>query len=116
MTTKAKSEERPAHATKFEPKIETELAGVRFQNPVLTASGTFGYGKEFAHLMDLNKLGGIVVKGISAEPMEGNPPPRIYETDSGMLNAIGLQNVVDRVKAALGVRHDRLRIRLECRE
>jgi len=93
MTTKAKSEERPAHATKFEPKIETELAGVRFQNPVLTASGTFGYGKEFAHLMDLNKLGGIVVKGISAEPMEGNPPPRIYETDSGMLNAIGLQNV-----------------------
>lgn len=67
--------------------------GVRFQNPVLTASGTFGYGKEFDKLIDLNQLGGIVVKGISADPMPGNPPPRIYETDSGMLNAIGLQNV-----------------------
>ena len=77
----------------FEPNIETEVAGVRFQNPVLTASGTFGYGKEFAHLIDLNRLGGICVKGNSAEPMEGNPSPRIYETDAGMLNAIGLQNV-----------------------
>ncbi len=73
--------------------METTIAGVRFQNPVLTASGTFGYGQEFAHLIDLNKLGGICVKGISAEPMPGNPAPRIYETDSGMLNAIGLQNV-----------------------
>ncbi len=79
--------------TDFVPEIETEVAGVRFQNPVLTASGTFGYGREFAHLLDLNQLGGIVVKGISAEPMPGNPPPRIYETESGMLNAIGLQNV-----------------------
>jgi dihydroorotate dehydrogenase (NAD+) catalytic subunit len=77
----------------FVPALETELAGVRLENPVLTASGTFGYGKEFAHLIDLNQLGGIVVKGISVEPMEGNPAPRIYETDSGMLNAIGLQNV-----------------------
>jgi dihydroorotate dehydrogenase (NAD+) catalytic subunit len=78
---------------KFDPQIETTIADVRFQNPVWTASGTFGYGKEFAHLIDLNQLGAIVVKGISAEPMEGNPAPRIYETDSGMLNAIGLQNV-----------------------
>lgn len=77
----------------FVPRIDTTIAGVRFQNPVLTASGTFGYGEEFAHLIDLNQLGGIVVKGISAEPMEGNPAPRIYETESGMLNAIGLQNV-----------------------
>ncbi len=77
----------------FVPRLETEIAGVHFENPVLTASGTFGYGKEFAHLLDLNRLGGIVVKGISVEPMEGNPAPRIYETDSGMLNAIGLQNV-----------------------
>jgi dihydroorotate dehydrogenase (NAD+) catalytic subunit len=77
----------------FVPAIATEIAGVHFANPVLTASGTFGYGQEFAHLIDLNQLGGIVVKGISAEPMSGNPPPRIYETDSGMLNAIGLQNV-----------------------
>jgi len=83
----------PAPAEEFAPQIETEIAGVRFQNPVWTASGTFGYGKEFAHLIDLNQLGAICVKGISPEPMEGNPPPRIYETDSGMLNAIGLQNV-----------------------
>ncbi len=83
----------PGAAEAFEPRIDTTIAGVHFQNPVMTASGTFGYGKEFAHLMDLNRLGGIVVKGISAEPMPGNPPPRIYETDSGMLNAIGLQNV-----------------------
>jgi dihydroorotate dehydrogenase (NAD+) catalytic subunit len=77
----------------FVPRIDTEVAGVHFQNPVLTASGTFGYGQEFSELVDLNRLGGIVVKGISAEPMPGNPAPRIYETDSGMLNAIGLQNV-----------------------
>ena len=76
-----------------QPNLATEIAGVHFDNPVLTASGTFGYGREFADLIDLNQLGGIVVKGISAEPMAGNPSPRIYETDSGMLNAIGLQNV-----------------------
>jgi dihydroorotate dehydrogenase (NAD+) catalytic subunit len=77
----------------FVPRLDTTIAGVHFQNPVMTASGTFGYGQEFAHLIDLNQLGGIAVKGISAEPMPGNPPPRIYETASGMLNAIGLQNV-----------------------
>lgn len=89
-----KSESSVQSAEKsFSPRIDTEIAGVHFENPVLTASGTFGYGREFAHLIDLNSLGGIVVKGISAEPMSGNPPPRIYETDSGMLNAIGLQNV-----------------------
>lgn len=66
---------------------------MKFQNPVWTASGTFGYGREFAQLIDLNQLGAIVVKGISPQPMEGNPAPRIYETESGMLNAIGLQNV-----------------------
>jgi dihydroorotate dehydrogenase (NAD+) catalytic subunit len=77
----------------FLPHLDLEIAGVRFQNPVLTASGTFGYGREFAELIDLNRLGGICVKGISADPLPGNPPPRIYETDSGMLNAIGLQNV-----------------------
>jgi dihydroorotate dehydrogenase (NAD+) catalytic subunit len=94
-----KSEEKPGTNDKgprtsdFVPNIETTIAGIDFQNPVLTASGTFGYGQEFAHLLDLNKLGGICVKGISAEPMSGNAPPRIYETESGMLNAIGLQNV-----------------------
>jgi dihydroorotate dehydrogenase (NAD+) catalytic subunit len=77
----------------FTPQIEAEIAGIRFQNPVWTASGTFGYAKEFAHLIDLDQLGAVCVKGISADPMEGNPEPRIYETASGMLNAIGLQNV-----------------------
>jgi dihydroorotate dehydrogenase (NAD+) catalytic subunit len=86
-------EGRASAGEQFVPQIETEIAGIRFQNPVWTASGTFGYGKEFSPLIDLNELGAIVVKGISPEPMEGNPSPRIYETDSGMLNAIGLQNV-----------------------
>lgn len=83
----------PEKEDKFEPRIDIEVAGIHFENPVLTASGTFGYGQEFARLIDLNQLGGICVKGISADPMEGNPSPRIYETDAGMLNAIGLQNV-----------------------
>ena len=82
-----------ADAEAFSPRIDVEIAGIHFENPVLTASGTFGYGQEFARLIDLNRLGGICVKGISAEPMEGNASPRIYETTSGMLNAIGLQNV-----------------------
>ena len=73
--------------------MAVEIAGVRFKNPVLTASGTFGYGLEFAGLMDLNSIGGIVVKGLSMTPIKGNPPPRIYETASGMLNAIGWQNI-----------------------
>jgi len=76
-----------------QPKMDVHIGGVRFKNPVLTASGTFAYGIEFAHLMDLNSIGGIVVKGISMKPIEGNPPPRIYETASGMLNAIGWQNI-----------------------
>ena len=63
------------------------------KNPVMTASGTFGYGEEYSEFVDLNKLGAIVVKGLSLKPMEGNPSPRIYETPCGMLNAIGLQNV-----------------------
>jgi dihydroorotate dehydrogenase (NAD+) catalytic subunit len=75
------------------PRMAVEIAGVRFKNPVLTASGTFGYGLEFANLMDLNAIGGIVVKGLSMKPIKGNPPPRIYETASGMLNAIGWQNI-----------------------
>ena len=60
---------------------------------MLAASGTFGYGVEFRELVDLEVLGGIVVKGLSREPMDGNPPPRLYETHSGMLNSIGLQNI-----------------------
>jgi dihydroorotate dehydrogenase (NAD+) catalytic subunit len=75
------------------PRMAVDIAGVRFKNPVLTASGTFGYGLEFASFMDLNSIGGIVVKGLSMTPIKGNPPPRIYETASGMLNAIGWQNI-----------------------
>ncbi len=74
-------------------QLAVDIGGVRFKNPVLTASGTFAYGLEFAHLMDLGSIGGIVVKGISMKPIKGNPPPRICETPSGMLNAIGWQNI-----------------------
>ena len=69
------------------------VAGIRLKNPVMTASGTFGYGSEFMPYTDLSKLGGIVVKGLSLKPRQGNPSPRIVETPCGMLNAIGLQNV-----------------------
>ena len=75
------------------PDLSTEIAGVRLKNPVIAASGTFAYGVEFAHLVDLNRLGGLVVKGLSREPMQGHPSPRLHETASGMLNAVGLQNI-----------------------
>jgi dihydroorotate dehydrogenase (NAD+) catalytic subunit len=74
-------------------RLETSLCGIPLKNPVLAASGTFGYGVEFAELADLRQVGAIVVKGLSREPMEGNPPPRVYEAASGMINSIGLQNI-----------------------
>jgi dihydroorotate dehydrogenase (NAD+) catalytic subunit len=73
--------------------LSVSLAGLTLKNPVMTASGTFGYGVEFSRFGDLAGLGGIVVKGLSLKPREGNPVPRIAETPCGMLNAIGLQNV-----------------------
>lgn len=73
--------------------LSVRIGALLLSNPVIAASGTFGYGLEFAHLVDLNSLGGIVVKGLSLEPMEGAPPPRLCETSGGLLNAIGLQNV-----------------------
>src|SRR5580698_7063991 len=73
--------------------LRVSVGSVSLKNPVIAASGTFAYGIEFAQLVDLNRLGGIVVKGLSAQPMEGAPAPRICETASGMVNAIGLQNV-----------------------
>jgi len=73
--------------------LSVQIGAARLRNPILTASGTFGYGLEFAHLVDLDRLGGIVVKGLSREPMEGAPPPRLCETAGGMLNAVGLQNI-----------------------
>jgi dihydroorotate dehydrogenase (NAD+) catalytic subunit len=69
------------------------IGGIPLKNPVIAASGTFGYGLEFSPLLDLNELGGIVVKGLSLNPYPGNPPPRIMETTGGMLNSIGLQNI-----------------------
>ena len=73
--------------------LTVTIGHLKLKNPVMTASGTFGYGEEYSEFIDLNKLGAIIVKGISLKPMEGNPPPRICETPCGMLNAIGLQNV-----------------------
>jgi dihydroorotate dehydrogenase (NAD+) catalytic subunit len=75
------------------PDLSVKLGNLELQNPVMTASGTFGYGKEFKDLVDLNRLGGVIVKGLSLQPSKGNPPPRIAETPCGMLNAIGLENV-----------------------
>lgn len=73
--------------------LAVSFAGLTFKNPVIAASGTFGYGVEFADIVALERLGGFVVKGLSREPMAGNPPPRMFETAAGMLNAIGLQNI-----------------------
>ncbi len=72
--------------------LEVELAGIKFKNPVIAASGTFGFGREYSEYIDLNRLGGISVKGLTLEPRKGNKPPRIAETPAGILNSIGLQN------------------------
>ena len=72
--------------------LSVNIGNLRLKNPVMTASGTFGYGEEFADLIDLNQLGGIIVKGTTRMPRQGNPYPRMVETPSGMLNAVGLQN------------------------
>ena len=73
--------------------LELSLCGIPLKNPVIAASGTFGYGLEFATLVDLNAMGGIVVKGLSREEIPGNPEPRLWETEGGMMNSVGLQNV-----------------------
>jgi dihydroorotate dehydrogenase (NAD+) catalytic subunit len=75
------------------PDLSIDLCGVHLRNPVIAASGTFGYGLEFERLVDLEALGGIVVKGLSREPIEGNRAPRLWEAEAGMLNSVGLQNV-----------------------
>ncbi len=75
------------------PRLEVEVGRIRMKNPVMSASGTFGYGEEFSPFIDLDKLGAMVLKGITLKPKMGNPPPRIIETPSGILNSIGLQNV-----------------------
>ncbi len=78
--------------TENTPDLSVDIAGVRLQNPVMTASGTFGSGMEYSDFVDLSRLGAVVTKGVSGVPWEGNPTPRVAETPAGMLNAIGLQN------------------------
>lgn len=72
--------------------LKVNIGGLLLKNPVMTASGTFGYGEEFADFVDLSRLGGVIVKGTTLHHREGNPYPRMAETPSGMLNAVGLQN------------------------
>ena len=79
--------------TASHPDLSVNVAGLQLRNPVIAASGTFGYGVEFEDVVHLGKLGGLVVKGLSKDPIIGNPPPRLWETAAGMLNAIGLQNM-----------------------
>src|SRR5580704_6700070 len=74
-------------------RLSTHLCGIQLVNPVIAASGTYGYGLEFASVADLNAMGGLVVKGLSREPIAGNPPPRVWEAEAGMINSIGLQNI-----------------------
>jgi dihydroorotate dehydrogenase (NAD+) catalytic subunit len=83
----------PDKATHRRPDLSVKFAGITFKNPVIAAAGTFGYGVEFEDIVTLEKLGGFVTKGLSREPMVGNPPPRLFETAAGMLNSIGLQNI-----------------------
>jgi dihydroorotate dehydrogenase (NAD+) catalytic subunit len=74
------------------PDLSVRIGNIKLKNPVIVASGTFGFGEEFEDFFNLNHLGGIIPKGISLKPMVGNPPPRIFETEGGILNSIGLQN------------------------
>jgi dihydroorotate dehydrogenase (NAD+) catalytic subunit len=74
------------------PKMDVEICGVHFKNPIITASGTFGFGKEYSDYVDINSIGGIAVKGLTLNPRRGNPPPRVAETPSGIINSVGLQN------------------------
>src|SRR5438094_9628324 len=83
----------PARGARGAPRMSVTVAGIQLKNPVIAASGTFAYGLEFEDVVHLDRLGGFVVKGLSREPIIGNPPPRLYETAAGMLNAIGLQNI-----------------------
>jgi dihydroorotate dehydrogenase (NAD+) catalytic subunit len=85
---------KPAASERFNgTDMRVSFAGMTFKNPIIAASGTFGYGVEFEDIVALERLGGFVVKGLSREPMPGNPPPRMFETSAGMLNSIGLQNI-----------------------
>ena len=84
---------RPRRGAQPKPDLSVSFAGLKLKNPVIAASGTFSYGVEFEDVVHLDRLGGFVVKGLSREPMPGNPPPRLFETAAGMVNSIGLQNI-----------------------
>src|SRR5277367_6530295 len=84
----ARSPQRPASVD-----LRVSIGTLTLKNPIIAASGTFAYGVEFAHLVDLNRLGGIAIKGLSLQPMAGAPAPRLCDTPSGMINAVGLQNI-----------------------
>ena len=75
------------------PRLATVLCGIPLKNPVLAASGTYGYGVELSRVVKLGDIGGVVVKGLSRQPMDGNPAPRLFETEAGMMNSVGLQNI-----------------------
>ena len=77
----------------MKPSTAVELCGIPLRNPVIAASGTFGYGLEFERLTDLSAIGALVTKGLSKDPIEGNPAPRLWEAHAGMMNSVGLQNV-----------------------
>ena len=97
VTGVARRDRKKERATTPAPDLCVRIAGLELQNPVFSASGTFGYAFEFKDHLDLNRLGAIVVKTVTLHPRPGNPPPRIVETPAGMLNSIGLQNVgIDR--------------------
>jgi dihydroorotate dehydrogenase (NAD+) catalytic subunit len=93
MSPSARAHQPQSPAQHGAPDLRVSVGSVSLKNPIIAASGTFGYGIEFAHLVNLNRLGGLVVKGLSAESMAGNPAPRMRETPGGMVNAIGLQNI-----------------------
>ncbi|MDD5712879.1 MAG: dihydroorotate dehydrogenase, partial [Smithellaceae bacterium] len=76
-----------------QPRLNVRLGALELSNPIMTASGTFGYGQEYSPYVDLSRLGAVIVKGLSLKERPGNPPPRIAETPAGMLNAVGLQNI-----------------------
>src|ERR1041385_612858 len=90
MATQPTTKDTP---TSRKPDLSVSFCGISFKNPVIAAAGPFGYGIEFEDIVTLEKLGGFVTKGLSREPMVGNPPPRLFETAAGMLNSIGLQNI-----------------------
>ena len=93
MSPSASAHQPQSPAQHGTPDLRVSVGSVSLKNPIIAASGTFGYGIEFAHLVNLNRLGGLVVKGLSVQPMAGNPAPRMRETAGGMVNAIGLQNI-----------------------